>query len=277
MKKENKLARAFAAADEELFSNAGNDALENSADFDRKTAAPVRKKNGISWRFVNTTGKKVAAAALALLIVAAAVFAIPAVRGQFGKNSVTEDENIIYRSENGDVTVRVVEPREVPEIYHFEWEALSDEMLNSAAYVFTGTVTDDKELAFDLGLKHPWDGTPLYEYRSLLDVKVDENIKGGLPIGGTVSVLFELSSHRTNEEEIYAEKGKQYVFFLIKTEDLDNSIVDFNEIADYDYCIPAIHLIPIESEQLFEFLEIIGAEEGTCGKDFVEALRRYYE
>lgn len=277
MKKENKLARAFAAADEELFAAAENTAFETSDDFNRKTAALVRKKNGVTWRFVNTTGKKVAAAALALLLVAAAVFAIPAVRGQFGKNNVTEDANILYRSEDGDVTVRVVEPLEVPEIYDFEWDALTDEMLNSAAYVFTGTVTDEKELAFDLGYKNPWDGTPLYFYMSLLDVKVDENIKGGLPIGDTVSVLFELSSHRINESGIYAEKGKQYVFFLIKTDDLNNSIVDFTEIADYYYCIPANHFIPIESEQRFELLEIIGAEEGTCGKDFVEALRRYYE
>lgn len=274
MKKENKLARAFAAADEELFAAAENTAFAPSADFERRANAIVRKKNGVTWRFVNTTGKKVAAAALALLLVAAAVFAVPAVRRQFGKNSVTEDANILYRSENGDVTVRVVEPLDAPIKSQFLFLPITEEKLNSMSEVFIGTV----ETVEEIEVTYELDGQLRKKYLSLLTVSVDEKIKrcGEVTEGSCVSLLFGFSTHFTNEDGIYPVEGKKYTFFLRKTSETVG-IVDYSDIADYIYKIPCNAFIPTNEPQLTGLLDIIGAEKGAFGEEYITALRRFYE
>ncbi|MBP5754586.1 MAG: hypothetical protein J6W93_01945, partial [Clostridia bacterium] len=124
----------------------------HSEDYSRRVERLIKKADKSRLSFLYGSGAaRVAAAALALVIVAAAVFAIPAVRGQFGKNSVTEDANILYRSEDGKFTIRKVEPLENPNYSVFEWVPVDDRMMHGATDVFVGTITDVTEIYFDLG------------------------------------------------------------------------------------------------------------------------------
>ena len=274
MKTNEKLKRAFASADEDLFAAAENAAFTPSADFERRAAAIVRKKNGVTWRFVNTAGKKVAAAALALLIVAAAVFAVPAVRRQFGKNNVTEDAIILYRSENGDITVRVVEPLENPIFHQFLWAPITEEKLKNQAEVFVGTIQKVEEVE----ISYVYEGVTCTNYNSLLTVRADDMIKeaGSISEGTIIKALFPLSTRWTNEDGIYPHEGKEYVFFLQKTED-SIDILDLTSVADYYYRIAGNAFIPLDEEQNNSLLTLIGAEEGTCGEEFIEALKKFYK
>ena len=276
MKTNEKLKNAFAAADEELFAAAENAAFTPSADFERRAAAIVRKKNGVTWRFVNTTGKKVAAAALALVIVAAAVFAIPAVRGMFGKNNVTEDANILYRSENGDITVRVVEPLDVSRRSDMTWAPITEEKLNSAAEVFIGTI----ETIDEVEITHEIMDLTVTSYRSLLTVSVDSIIKesGETAKGDTVSVVFGLSSRMVIDGGTLPEKGKQYAFFLRKTADKESELDQaLSEVAEYTYMIAGVAFIPMDETQDPLLLKTIGAGDEIKGDEFINALRDYYE
>lgn len=274
MKTNEKLKNAFAAADEILFDPVDANAVTPSEEFIRKTGALVRKDRAAGWKILNTAGKRVAAAALALLIVAAAVFAVPAVRRQFGKNNVTEDANILYRSENGDITVRVVEPLDAPIKSQFLFLPITEEKLNSMSEVFIGTV----ETVEEIEVTYELDGQLRKKYLSLLTVSVDEKIKrcGEVTEGSRVSLLFGFSTHFTNEDGIYPVEGKKYTFFLRKTSETVG-IVDYSDIADYIYKIPCNAFIPTNEPQLTGLLDIIGAEKGAFGEEYITALRRFYE
>ena len=235
---------------------------------------------------------KLAAASLALVIVAAAAILVPA----FSKAPVTEtsgteasapnDENILYRSENGEFTIRKVEPLENPRYSASEWEEITDKMMVGANDVFLGTIVDVTEVFFDLG--HTPDDLyiegvgylcDLSRYRSLITVEVKDIINGDLAKGDTVTFVFEVSSHNAEYtagyRDIKPEKNKDYVFYLSKTSELANGFY-FTPVADYIYHLIAPCMIPYDEPQMPELLEVIGAEEGTCGKAFVDSLKRYY-
>ena len=137
--------------------------------------------------------------------------------------------------------------------------------------VFTGVVTDVTEIS----MSYEYMDQNVVDYWSLLTVTVKDAISGDLTNNDTATVLFELSSHRYYDG-ITIEKGKEYVFYLIKSSESE-SILDYTPLADYIYHVPAICFVPIAEPQVTELLEAMGAEEGTCGEEFIEVLRDYYK
>jgi hypothetical protein len=168
--------------------------------------------------------------------------------------------------------VKSVEPLEVPNKIVFIWKALDENTLkNGVTTVFTGVVTDVTEIS----MSYEYMDQNVVDYWSLLTVTVKDAISGDLTNNDTATVLFELSSHR-HYDGITIEKGKEYVFYLIKSSESE-SILDYTPLADYIYHVPAICFVPIAEPQVTELLEAMGAEEGTCGEEFIEVLRDYYK
>ncbi len=268
MKTNEKLKNAFAAADEILFDPVDANAVTPSEEFIRKTGALVRKDRGAGWKILNTTGKRVAAAALALLIVASAAIGVMALRG--------EDENILYRSENGDVVVRAVKPLEDLSRTRILWQPVTAEQLYSAAEVFIGTIEkiDEVEITYEhMGLS-------VTSYRSLLTVSVDDIIKddGKIVKGDTVKVVYGLSSYMTLEDGTYAKEGERHAFFLRRTSDKDSELdLALSNLAEYTFKTNAYTFIPINEPQDQELLNVLGAEEGIYGEEYIEALKKFYE
>ena len=267
MKNDEKLKNAFAAADEILFDPVDANAVTPSEEFIRKTGALVRKDRGAGWKLLNTTGKRVAAAALALLIVASAAIGVMALRG--------EDENILYRSENGDVVVRAVKPLEDLSRTRMLWQAVTAEQLYSAAEVFIGTIEkiDEVEITYEhMGLS-------VTSYRSLLTVSVDDIIKddGKIVKGDTVKVVYGLSSYMTLEDGTYAKEGERHAFFLRRTSDKDSELdLALSNLAEYTFKTNAYTFIPINEPQDQELLNVLGAEKETCGEAFIHTLKQFY-
>lgn len=225
------------------------------------------------------TAKKAVAAILSLALVIGALTAAVLFAGGIINKPMTNNESapaaesdgIIYRSENGDVTVRKIEPLEKPSLIVFKWKAMDDiTFKKDVTTVFTGTVTDVTEIS----MSYTFMDQDVVDYWSLLTVNVNDMIKGDVSEGENVTVLFELSSHRYNRG-ITIEKDKEYVFYLMKTSEIDN-ILDYTPIADYIYHVPGPCFVPISEPQVPELLAVIGAKEETCGEEFVEALREYY-
>lgn len=244
----------------------------HSEDYSRRVERLIKKADKSRLSFLFTSGAaRVAAAALALVIVAAAVFAVPAVRRSF---SAKVEDNVLYRSENGDVVVRAVEPLGKPVYHEFIWAPITEEKLKNQAEVFIGTIEKVEEVE----VSYVYDGVPCTNYYSLLTVRANDIIKGSGSISeGTITkTLFPLSTRRINEDGIYPQEGKEYAFFLQKTID-GIDILDLTPVADYYYQIAAYVFIPLDEEQHKKILTLIGAEEGICGEEFVEALRNYYK
>ena len=287
MKKNEKLASAFTAADEELFAAAENAAFTPSADFDRRVGELIRKKNSKTHIFMNTTAKKVAAAALALVIVAAAAILVPAfTKAPAAETSGTEasapdvsltsapdDENIIYRSESGDLVVRSAEPLEVPAAIDYCWMPLTEDMLSGAAEVFIGTIEKVEEIE----ITREYMGRPLTGHMSLLTVSADETVKGTGEIseGDTVKLICGASTRFPIEGGAIPAEGKRYAFFLNKSSEIKNK-VDLSPIAEYTYCIPGFAFIPLDKPQAAQLGAFIGAEEGAYGEAFAAVLQSYY-
>ncbi|MBO4500605.1 MAG: hypothetical protein J5760_00080, partial [Clostridia bacterium] len=124
---------------------------------------PARAKKG-----------KYAAIAAALVVAAAAIVGALALRGRFDKNVVEKDENILYRSENGDFTVRVVEPLDVPKSQELIWAPTTVQQLKDQAEVFIGTI----EKVDEVEVSYVYDGVPCTNYYSLLTVRANDIIKG---------------------------------------------------------------------------------------------------
>ncbi|MBO7399952.1 MAG: hypothetical protein J6U75_01945 [Clostridia bacterium] len=267
MKNNEKLKNAFAAADEILFDPVDANAVTPSEEFIRKTGALVRKDRGAGWKLLNTTGKRVAAAALALLIVASAAIGVMALRG--------EDENILYRSENGDVVVRAVKPLEDLSRTRMLWQPVTAEQLYSAAEVFIGTIEkiDEVEITYEhMGLS-------VTSYRSLLTVSVDDIIKddGKIVKGDTVKVVYGLSSYMTLEDGTYAKEGERHAFFLRRTSDKDSELdLALSNLAEYTYITNGHTFVPINEPQDTELLNVLGAEKETCGEAFIHTLKQFY-
>lgn len=222
--------------------------------------------------------KTIAIAAAALVVAAAAIFAIPAFRSDPNNVSAVEDtsevddSNVLYRSENGEFVVRVVEPLDVPKVYNYLWAPITDNMLNSFSTVITGTIEKVEEIEISYSLFDQ----DLNAYWSLLTVSADDVIKGNGDVikGETVSVLFELSTHSANEDNIYPLVNEKYVFFLNKTSELKN-VPDYSSIADYMYEMTGDAFIPLDEPQNQRLSEILGSED-NFGEKFVEALANYY-
>ncbi len=222
--------------------------------------------------------KTIAIAAAALVVAAAAIFAIPAFRSDPNNVSAVEDtsevddSNVLYRSENGDFVVRVVEPLDVPKVYNYLWAPITDNMLNSFSTVITGTIEKVEEIEISYSLFDQ----DLTAYWSLLTVSADDVIKGNGDVikGETVSVLSELSTHSANEDNIYPLVNEKYVFFLNKTSELKN-VLDYSSIADYMYEMTGDAFIPLDEPQNQRLSEILGSED-NFGEKFVEALANYY-
>jgi hypothetical protein len=267
MKNDEKLKNAFAAADEILFDPVDANAVTPSEEFIRKTGALVRKDRAAGWKILNTTGKRVAAAALALLIVASAAIGVMALRG--------EDENILYRSENGDVVVRAVKPLEDLSRTRMLWQAVTAEQLYSAAEVFIGTIEkiDEVEITYEhMGLS-------VTSYRSLLTVSVDDIIKddGKIVKGDTVKVVYGLSSYMTLEDGTYAKEGERHAFFLRRTSDKDSELdLALSNLAEYTYITNGRTFVPINEPQDTELLNVLGAEKEISGEAFIHTLKQFY-
>lgn len=234
-----------------------------------ETKKPARAKKG----------KYAAVAALAIITTAAAVFAIPAFRGETDNGSAVEavskvdDSNVIYRSENGDVAVRVVEPLEEPKISESLWLPITEGKLLSSAEVMIGTIEDIKEIEFT----GKWMGIDIEGCRSILTVTADEMIRGSGDItkGSTVKIVSGLCSRLLNEDGIYPEKGRKYAFFLKRTSENPYG-VDLSAIAEYTYNISGYAFIPLDEPQAADLLKMIGAGENACGEAFVDSLKNYY-
>ncbi|MBP5238471.1 MAG: hypothetical protein ILO64_05745, partial [Clostridia bacterium] len=231
--------------------------------------------------------KTIAVAAAALVVAAAAIVGVMALRGRFDKNIVEKDDNILYRSENGNITVRVVEPLEKPIYRNSLWVPISDGLMREATDVVLGTITNVTEIFFETEHKpDDWyiEGvgyvTDLSRYRSLVTVKIKDTINGNLSAGESVTFIFYVSSRNAEYTAGYSEilpiTGDEYVFYLKKTAELDSGHF-YIPIADYYYCLTGPCFVPYDEPQRPELLAVIGAEEGTCGEEFIEALKKYYE
>ena len=229
----------------------------------------INKTDKSRLSFLFTSGAaRVAAAALALVIVAAAVFAVPAVRGAFGAKV---EDNVLYRSENGDVVVRAVEPLETPEKAFVQWAPLTEKIMKSVTNVISGTITDITEIS----MTYLIEDHDVTDYWSLITIDVKDTIKGGLPKDEAVTFMFPVCS-RFSIEGITPEKGKEYVFFLRRTEDLGTE-PDYTTIADYMYSVQSYCLVPLEEIQPIGLLDVIGADKETCGQRFIDKLKEYFD
>ena len=184
---------------------------------------------------------KLAAASLALVIVAAAVILVPA----FSKAPVTEtsgteasapdvcltsapnDENIIYRSESGDITVwKVSDDSVILSTAASEWDIINDKKLQSATDVVLGTPKDITKIYIDTGnhsyMENETGAFDPFDYRhyySLVTMEVKDTINGDIAEGETVTFIISLSSymdHISAWHDLPVEPGKDYVFFLKK-------------------------------------------------------------
>ena len=236
--------------------------------------------------------KTIAIAAAALVVAAAAIFAIPAFRSDPNNVSAVEDtsevddSNVLYRSENGEFVVRVVEPLEKPIYSNSLWVPISDGLMREATDVVLGTITNVTEIFFETEHKpDDWyiEGvgyvTDLSRYRSLVTVKIKDTINGNLSAGESVTFIFYASSRNAEYTAGYSEilpiTGDEYVFYLKKTAELDSGHF-YIPIADYYYCLTGPCFVPYDEPQRPELLAVIGAEEGACGEEFIEALKNYY-
>ena len=230
--------------------------------------------------------KTIAVAAAALVVAAAAIVGVMALRGRFDKNIVEKDDNILYRSEDGEFVVRVVEPLEKPIFSNSLWVPISDGLMREATDVVLGTITNVTEIFFESEHKpDDWyiEGvgyvTDLSRYRSLVTVKIKDTINGNLSAGESVTFIFYVSSRNAEYTAGYSEilpiTGDEYVFYLKKTADLDSGHF-YIPIADYYYCLTGPCFVPYDEPQRPELLAVIGAEEGACGEEFIEALKKYY-
>ena len=244
----------------------------HSEDYSRRVERLINKTDKSRLSFLFTSGAaRVAAAALALVIVAAAVFAVPAVRRSFGAKV---EDNVLYRSENGNIVVRAVEPLGKPVSHEFIWAPITEEKLKNQAEVFVGTIQKVEEVE----ISYVYEGVTCTNYNSLLTVRADDIIKeaGSISEGTIIKTLFPLSTRWTNEDGIYPQEGKKYVFFLQKTED-SIDILDLTSVADYYYQIAGNAFIPLDEEQDSSILTLIGAEEEACGEEFIEVLKKFYK
>ena len=220
--------------------------------------------------------KTIAVAAAALVVAAAAIFAIPAFRSDPNNVSAVEDtsevddSNVLYRSENGDFVVRVVKPLENPVYTNTEWAVLTDSIIRRNTDVFTGAITDIKEIS----MTYRYMDHDVTDYLSLITAEVKDTLKGDLTEKETVTFIFPYSS-RMACMEVDPEIGKEYAFYLTKTSELNHSL-DYTPIAEYYYCIQGYCMTPLDEPQDNELLKIIGAEEGASGEAFVDSLKNYY-
>jgi hypothetical protein len=214
--------------------------------------------------------KTIAIAAAALVVAAAAIVGVMALRGRFDKNIVEKDDNILYRSEDGDFVVRVVEPLENPVYINTEWAVLTDSIIRRNTDVFTGAITDITEIS----MTYRYMDQDVTDYLSLITAEVKDTLKGDLTKKETVTFIFPYSS-RMACMEVDPEIGKEYAFYLTKTSELNHSL-DYTPIAEYYYCIQGYCMTPLDEPQNNELLKIIGAEEGICGEAFVDSLKNYY-
>jgi hypothetical protein len=247
----------------------------HSEDYSRRVERLIKKADKSRLSFLYGSGAaRVAAAALALVIVAAACAAL-LIKGNFTHQpKVQDDENaFVYYSGDTKITVKKVKPLESPINYTFEWMELSDEMFKRASEVVIGTITEIDEISVSYDYMEQGIIT---DYYSLLTVSVNDTIIGEFTKGKTVQVLFELSSHRINESNIYPKVGKEYVFFLCETSTLGTAN-DYSPIAEYVYCVQPPCFVPIDEPQDPHYLEFIGAEEEACGEELIEALKNYYK
>ncbi|MBR5746204.1 MAG: hypothetical protein IKX92_02970 [Clostridia bacterium] len=293
MKNNEKLKNAFAAADEILFDPVDANAVTPSEEFIRKTGALVRKDRAAWWKILNTAGKRVAAAALALLIVASAAIGVMALRGDInGISAVVDsttagDRNLIYRSEDGEFSIWKVEPLENPIYFSRISMPISDDMINKPTDVVLGKITDVTEIFIET--EHKPDDyyiegvgyvSDLLRYRSLVSVEVKDSIKGDISAGDTVTFVFAVSSRNMEYTVDYRGKlpkvGEEYVLYLSKTSGLEEGNY-YIPIADYYYNASLPCFVPYDEPQRPELLEVIGCEKETCGEEFVVALKKYYE
>ncbi|MBO7399602.1 MAG: hypothetical protein J6U75_00155 [Clostridia bacterium] len=237
----------------------------HSEDYSRRVERLINKTDKSRLSFLFTSGAaRVAAAALALAAVLVIAFVVI--------TKTANKTNVADYSGKIKAAVKSVEPLEVPNIIVFIWKALDENTLkNGVTTVFTGVVTDVTEIS----MSYEYMDQNVVDYWSLLTVTVKDAISGDLTNNDTATVLFELSSHRYYDG-ITIEKGKEYVFYLIKSSESE-SILDYTPLADYIYHVPAICFVPIAEPQVTELLEAMGAEEGTCGEEFIEVLRDYYK
>ena len=188
--------------------------------------------------------------------------------GSFGIG-IGKEEGRVYLSGRLEVTFRHADPLEEPAEWDFEWMPLTEEMLNGVTDVLVGRITEIEEIA----VCNEMFGNAIMDYWSLITVSVSEKIRNGDGIeqGDRISVLFELSSHRT-EDRFLPESGKEYVFFLRKTAEL-NEAIDYAPAADYMYKILPLCLIPVDEPQNPDLLRIIGVDEDISAASFIETLR----
>ena len=242
------------------------------------------------------SAKKIAIAAAVLVVAAAAIFAIPAFRSDPNNVSAVEDtsgvddSNVLYRSENGDYTVRKANPDSLSGWSAACWMPVNDEMLHRASDVVVGTIKDITDIYIETGdhnyleTKHGViDLTEVGRYKSLVTVEVKETINGDIAEGETITFLYEspLASYPKNTwsstwGDESAIVGRDYVFFLRKTSEKDYKF-DLTPIAAYAYGIIGPCFVPYDEPQDASLLETIGAQKGTCGEEFIEAVKKYYE
>ncbi|MBQ6043464.1 MAG: hypothetical protein IJL41_04915 [Clostridia bacterium] len=235
----------------------------HSEDYSRRVERLIKKADKSRLSFLYGSGAARVAAALALAAVLVIAFVVI--------TKTANKTNVADYSGKIKAAVKSVEPLEVPNIIVFIWKALDENTLkNGVTTVFTGVVTDVTEIS----MSYEYMDQNVVDYWSLLTVTVKDAISGDLTNNDTATVLFELSSHRYYDG-ITIEKGKEYVFYLIKSSESE-SILDYTPLADYIYHVPAICFVPIAEPQVTELLEAMGAEEGTCGEEFIEVLRDYY-
>ena len=240
--------------------------------------------------------KTIAIAAAALVVAAAAIFAIPAFRSDPNNVSAVEDtsevddSNVLYRSENGDYTVWKVNPDSLSGFRSAAlWAPVNDEMLHRASDVVVGTIKDITDIYIETGdhdyleTKHGViDLSEVGRYKSLVTVEVKETINGDIAEGETITFVYDspLASYPKNiSSSLWGDEsaivGRDYVFFLKKTSEKDYKF-DLTPIAAYAYGITGPCFVPYDEPQNASLLETIGAQIGTCGEEFIEAVRKYY-
>ena len=167
---------------------------------------------------------------------------------------------------------------------------VNDEMLHRASDVVVGTIKDITDIYIEPGdhdyLETQYGVIALSEvyrrYKSLVTVEVKETINGDIAEGETITFLYgsplasypkNISSSTWGDES--AIVGRDYVFFLKKTSEKDYKF-DLTPIAAYAYGITGPCFVPYDEPQDASLLETIGAQKGTCGEEFIEAVRKYY-
>ena len=194
-------------------------------------------------------------------------------------------------AENGDYTVWKVNPDSLSGVRSAAcWLPVDDEMLHRASDVVVGTIKDITDIYIETGdhnyLETQYGVIDLYDfhrYKSLVTVEVKETINGDIAEGETITFVYEspLASYPKNvSSSLWGDEsaivGRDYVFFLKKTSEA-NGRFDLTPIAAYTYAVIGPCFVPYDAPQPYSLLETIGAEDGTRGEKYIEAVKKYYE